>query len=91
MQHADCCTTNYRLYKWLYKNIQSVLQPSPSSSSLSSIRSNSSQIINSAPSSARGEYNTSAENQSGDEYRDWNVYYLILTNLIISVSAYMGV
>lgn len=32
-----------------------VLQPSPSSSSLSSIRSNSSQIINSAPSSARGE------------------------------------
>lgn len=30
-------------------------QPSPSSSSLSSIRSNSSQIINSAPSSARGE------------------------------------
>uniref|UniRef100_A0A8C7XIS9 Dedicator of cytokinesis 3 n=1 Tax=Oryzias sinensis TaxID=183150 RepID=A0A8C7XIS9_9TELE len=32
----------------------SVFQPSPSSSSLSSIRSNSSQIINSAPSSARG-------------------------------------
>lgn len=31
------------------------LQPSPSSSSLSSIRSNSSQIINSAPSSARGQ------------------------------------
>uniref|UniRef100_A0A8C5DA76 Dedicator of cytokinesis protein 3-like n=1 Tax=Gouania willdenowi TaxID=441366 RepID=A0A8C5DA76_GOUWI len=31
-----------------------VSQPSPSSSSLSSIRSNSSQIINSAPSSARG-------------------------------------
>ncbi|CAL8325389.1 unnamed protein product [Merluccius merluccius] len=30
------------------------MQPSPSSSSLSSIRSNSSQIINSAPSSARG-------------------------------------
>uniref|UniRef100_A0A671Y5L0 Dedicator of cytokinesis 3 n=1 Tax=Sparus aurata TaxID=8175 RepID=A0A671Y5L0_SPAAU len=34
--------------------IHFVLQPSPSSSSLSSIRSNSSQIINSAPSSARG-------------------------------------
>lgn len=33
----------------------SLSQPSPSSSSLSSIRSNSSQIINSAPSSARGE------------------------------------
>ncbi|KAG7249431.1 hypothetical protein CRUP_014679, partial [Coryphaenoides rupestris] len=31
-----------------------LMQPSPSSSSLSSIRSNSSQIINSAPSSARG-------------------------------------
>uniref|UniRef100_A0A8C9YVA3 Dedicator of cytokinesis 3 n=1 Tax=Sander lucioperca TaxID=283035 RepID=A0A8C9YVA3_SANLU len=41
----------------LLKNIFTiyfVLQPSPSSSSLSSIRSNSSQIINSAPSSARG-------------------------------------
>uniref|UniRef100_A0A3Q1HX29 Uncharacterized protein n=1 Tax=Anabas testudineus TaxID=64144 RepID=A0A3Q1HX29_ANATE len=36
--------------------IVSVLQPSPSSSSLSSIRSNSSQIINSAPSSARGNF-----------------------------------
>uniref|UniRef100_A0A8C6PQR3 Dedicator of cytokinesis 3 n=1 Tax=Nothobranchius furzeri TaxID=105023 RepID=A0A8C6PQR3_NOTFU len=34
------------------------MQPSPSSSSLSSIRSNSSQIINSAPSSARGEVQT---------------------------------
>uniref|UniRef100_A0A8C7IJR2 Dedicator of cytokinesis 3 n=1 Tax=Oncorhynchus kisutch TaxID=8019 RepID=A0A8C7IJR2_ONCKI len=32
-----------------------ILQPSPSSSSLSSIRSTSSQVINSAPSSARGE------------------------------------
>lgn len=37
-----------------YIKIYFVLQPSPSSSSLSSIRSNSSQIINSAPSSARG-------------------------------------
>uniref|UniRef100_A0A8C7SYC2 Dedicator of cytokinesis 3 n=1 Tax=Oncorhynchus mykiss TaxID=8022 RepID=A0A8C7SYC2_ONCMY len=34
-----------------------IFQPSPSSSSLSSIRSTSSQIINSAPSSARGDNN----------------------------------
>lgn len=47
---------------YMYKQTQrlcetmlvSLIQPSPSSSSLSSIRSSSSQMINSAPSSARG-------------------------------------
>ncbi|XP_030639791.1 dedicator of cytokinesis protein 3-like [Chanos chanos] len=45
----------------------SLMQPSPSSSSLSSIRSSSSQMINSAPSSARGSPSLSDKNKNNRE------------------------
>uniref|UniRef100_A0A3B4ENV6 Dedicator of cytokinesis 3 n=1 Tax=Pygocentrus nattereri TaxID=42514 RepID=A0A3B4ENV6_PYGNA len=44
-----------------------LMQPSPSSSSLSSIRSSSSQMINSAPSSARGSPSLSDKNKNNRE------------------------
>ncbi|XP_060738039.1 dedicator of cytokinesis protein 3-like [Tachysurus vachellii] len=44
-----------------------LMQPSPSSSSLSSIRSSSSQMINSAPSSARGSPSLSDKNKNSRE------------------------
>uniref|UniRef100_A0A4W5MY81 Dedicator of cytokinesis 3 n=1 Tax=Hucho hucho TaxID=62062 RepID=A0A4W5MY81_9TELE len=54
--YSSVCVSSCALMCWcVHPCVCIILQPSPSSSSLSSIRSTSSQVINSAPSSARGE------------------------------------